>query len=79
MTAGVLVIIERTTQARCGSSYVITLEPIKDVLSEKSLLLRVHLKDDPTIVIPCVLPHDSSLSEVSEIAQTLIEDLTADI
>lgn len=75
MTINEMEIIERTAQAKCGSSYVITLDPLKAVMGEKYIVIRIQPKSNPDTIIPCVLTADSTLSEICELTEALIEDI----
>lgn len=68
-------IIERTAQAKCGSSYIITLDPLKAVKGEEYILLRIQPTADESIIVPCVLDGDSTMSEICEMAELFIEDI----
>lgn len=68
-------IIERTAQAKCGSSFIVTLDPLKAVMGEKYIVLRIQPKSNPDTIVPCVLTADSTLREICEIAEMLIEDI----
>ena len=68
-------IIERTAQAKCGSSFIVTLDPLKAVMGEKYIVLRIQPKSNPDTIVPCVLTADSTLGEICEIAEMLIEDI----
>lgn len=75
MTLNELEIMERTAQAKCGSSYIVSLDPLKPVGGEKAILLRIQDKEDMETVLPCVLDADCTLSEVCDLALAFVEDL----
>lgn len=76
MRQGELDIMERAAQMKCGDLYIVSLENLKSLQNEECILLRIQDKEDSTICVPCVLPADSTLSEVCEVATSLIQDLT---
>ena len=76
MTLNEMEIIERTAQAKCGRRFIVTLDPLRPVAGEKSILLRVQDREDTDAVMPIVLAGDSTLGEVCEIATVLTAELT---
>ena len=75
MTLNELAIIERTAQARCGSRYIVTLDPLKKTRGIKSILLRVEDTEDSEACFPIVLDAESTLHEVCDVATMLASDL----
>lgn len=66
-----LQIIERTAQAKCGSSCYVKLDRLKG----GQVLLRVTDKDDPDLTSLALMDKGPKLADVSELAQILATEI----